>query len=453
MSSNFPTAVDSFINPAYTKLNGIDFVKAEHINDVQDAIRNIQLTIIGSGLSMGLASNNYLPADSDVKTSLEILDAAVWDRETEFNTHVSAVMLTDPIQHHANVIEVTAIGNLSSNKLQTALEEHQVDIDNIMTGGTVNFLTLDDRYLLATGTPALAGSLSMTGDLTVDGDTILGSSLANTVATGGDLSVGRDLTVAGDSEFQGDITMPDISQIGTASSFQYSNLSFGLDFVSLSSIKDIEFKLDSDDAIDAVSQVGEFRVLDGSGSNIFSLLEDGDLTITGSINTPVFSVDTQIEIGTTEKLIIDNESASTQRGSFLVQVDNDNDSASDFFVVTQNGDDGTVDNSTDLLIKVKEDEFIAGSHVQKRMVPETGYFGIKFYSDNAGGRFQGYGVNFKSKMLTAPSSVTLTVDGGASTNYNNLSVTDINEYGFFVECDSIAIGNCEVKGTYETVGN
>ena len=34
MASNFPNAIDAFVNPQYTKANGVDYVKAEHVNDI-----------------------------------------------------------------------------------------------------------------------------------------------------------------------------------------------------------------------------------------------------------------------------------------------------------------------------------------------------------------------------------------------------------------------------------
>jgi len=453
MASNFPSAVDGFINPQYTKVNGVDFVKAEHVNDLQDALKNVQLTIIGSGLNIGFGSNYYVPANADIKTAIEILDGVVKDRENAHDDHIAASMLTDPTQHHSNVIEVTAIGNLASTKLQTALEELQNDIDGIMSGGYVESITLDDRYLLASGPATVTGDFTVNGVFSAEDDVTLGTSLTHTVTTSGDLEVGKDLHVVSDALFDGDIRIADISKIGAVSNLQYSHLAFGADFVALRSIKDIELQLDSNDAIDGFSENAEFRVINGLGANIFSLLEDGELLVSGGVSSVAVRASSYLEVGSTTELRMEKDFTGIKEGNYVVQVDSGNASPNNFYAITQNGDNALLDNSTDLLVKAKENEFIAGNHVLKRSVPETGYFGLKFYSENAGGRFQGYGVNFKSKMLTAPSSITLNVDAGKSTNYNNLSVTDINEYGFFLEFDSLAIGNCEVKGTYETVGN
>jgi hypothetical protein len=453
MASNFPNAVDSFINPQYTKVNGVDFVKAEHVNDLQDAVKNVQLSIIGSGLNIGFGSNNYVPANADIKTAVEILDGVVFDRETEHTAHLNANMPTDPFQHHSNVIQVTSIGNLNSTRLQYALEEHQSDIDNIMTGGSVESISLDDRYILAGGPAVVTGSMSVQGDFEALSNVTLGSTLSHTVDISGDLTVGRNLHVLGDSLFGSDIKMPDISKLGPVSNIQYSHLAFGADFVNLHSVKDIEFKIDSNDPVDGLSENAEFRIINGVSTVVMNLSEAGVMNVAASVSSSELNASTKVEIGSSEPATIQNNSLSAESSSFLLQVDSDNDSANDWFAATQNGDNASLDNSTDILIKAKEDEFIAGNHVLKRSVPETGYFGLKFYSDNAGGRFQGQGVNFKSKMLTAPSSVTLNINLGLSTNYNNTSITDLNEYGFFVECDSLAIGNCELKGTYETVGN
>lgn len=453
MASNFPNAVDSFINPQFTKVNGVDFVKAEHINDLQDAVRNIQLSIIGSGVSLNFASNNYVPPTADIKSAIEILDGEVKQREDDLQIHLDASMPTDATQHHANVIEVTTIGNLSSNRLQWALEEHQADIDAIMSGGFVEGVTLDSRYLLASGPATVTGTFTVQDTFTAESDVVLGQSLSNTVTIGGDTSIGRDLTVAGESEFMGDVKLPDVSKLGASSNIQYSHLAFGADYVALRSIKDIEFQLDTDDSIDGASEEGEFRILNGNSTSIFSLLENGQLTVSTKVSTTILESTSHLEFGSGETGRLENDLLATDRTNFVIQVDRDNNSINDYFAVTRDGDNGSLDNATDLLLKAKDTELIAGNHVLKRSVPERGYFGIKFYSDNAGGRFQGYGVNFKARMLTAPSSVTLNVDAVRSSNYNNLSITDLNEFGFFVECDSVAVGNCEVKGTYETVGN
>lgn len=453
MASNFPNAVDSFINPQYQKVNGLDYVKAEHVNDLQDAVKNIQLLLIGSGLSMNIASNNYVPPTADIKTALEILDGEVHQRELDFQNHIDSVMPTDPFQHHSNVIQVTPIGNLSADRLQWALEELQQNIDMIMSGGYVESITLDDRYLKTFGNNIVDGTFHVNGEFSTGGNSQLGNSTVHTTATGGDLTVGQNLTVLGTTNFLGDVKLPDIGKLGASSNINYSHLSFEADKVAIRSIKDIELRLDTNDSIDALSEIAEFRVKDGANATIFSLMEDGMLTVLNKISTAILAPSSHIEIGSGATARIESDLFATKDNSLVLQIDSANTQVGGFFAITENGDSGALDTSTRILLKAKDDSFIAGNHVLKRGVPETGYFGLKFWSDNAGGKYQGVGVNFKSKTLTAPSSVVLNVDGLKSSNYNNLAITDINEYGFFFECDSVAVGEVEIKGTYETVGN
>lgn len=453
MASNFPNAVDSFINPQYQKVNGVDYVKAEHINDLQDAVKNIQLTIIGSGLSPNFSSNNYVPLSADFKTAIEILDGELYQRELAFQAHLDAVMPTDPFQHHANVIQVTPIGNLSSDRVQWALEELQQNIDMIMIGGYVEGISLDDRYLKTFGDNTCAGNFSVNGLFKAKGNVELGQNNSHTVTTSGNTTIGGNLSVVGSSEFLGDIKLPDVSKIGATSNTLYSHLAFYTDRVALHSIKDIELKLDSNDAIDGNSEEAQLKVLNGAGSTIFSLLENGQLTVTTKVSTTILNADSHIEVGSGTPARIENDLFSTQAGNLVLQVDSGNASINNYLAVTENGDTGALNTSTSILLKAMSGQFIAGNHTLRRNVQEKGYFGIKFYSDNAGGRFQGYGVNFKATMMTVPSSVTLSVKAGSSVNYNNLSITDIDQYGFFVQCDSNAIGNVQVIGTYETVGN
>ncbi|MDD3412443.1 MAG: hypothetical protein PHY47_00420 [Lachnospiraceae bacterium] len=453
MASNFPNAVDSFVNPQYQKVNAIDYVKAEHINDLQDAVRNVQLGLIGSGLSINFSSNNYVPVTADFKTAVEILDAEVYQRELDFQNHLDSVMPTDPFQHHANVIEVTPIGNLGATRLQWALEELQQNIDMIMTGGQVESLNLDDRYLKTFGSNICDGNFVVNGAFSTKENVILGASTTHSVETSGDLTVGQNLTVVGASQFLGDVKLPDVSKLGASSNLAYSHIAFGSDKVIMSSIKDIEMILDANDPIDGISENAEFRIKNASNNILMSLLENGELSVLTSIRTMILKADSHIEVGSGTPARIENDLLGTQAPHFVLQVDSSNAATGGYFAVTKDGDTGSLDTSTRILLKASAEKIIAGNHVLTRGVPETGYFGIKFYSENAGGRFHGQGVNFKSKTMTTPSSVVLNVNAVKSHNYNNLSITDINEYGFFFECDSTAVGDVEVKGTYETVGN
>jgi hypothetical protein len=453
MASTFPNSIDSFINPVYTKVNGVDYVKAEHVNDLQDAVRNVQIVLAGSGVGLGSSSNNYIPTTVSAKAAIEILDAALKVRQNLFELHTSSVMPTDPFQHHGNVVQVTAIGNLTSTRVQQALEEHQVDIDAIMSGGYVEGVSLDDRYVTKEESASISGTLTVQQDLTALQNVFLGTSLSHEVEASGSLAIGKDLSVAGTSELLGDITVSNLSKIGAKDYYTYTNLSFEDAGIQLNSYKDIVLNLNTDDGIDGQPSGSSFFIKNGVGSSILSLDESGALIVPSNILTNFSQVESYLLIGSTEETKLVKNGFEVKDSAFTIKLDSDNNSASSEFIVTEDGDLGTNNSSTNIIFKATNNEFISGTKIQKRSVPERGYFGIKFYSDNAGGKFQGYGVNFKSKMLSIPSSITLSIDPTKSSNYNNVTITDINEYGFFIECDSLTVGQVVLKGTYETVGN
>lgn len=453
MASSFPNSIDPFINPVYTKVNGVDYVKAEHVNDLQDAVRNIEIVIAGAGIGLNSSSNNYVPSTVSVKSAIEILDGALKVRQNAFENHVGSVMPTDPFQHHSNVIQVTAIGNLNSTRVQEALEEHQADIDAILSGGYVEGFTLDDRYILKGGPAIVTGILSVQNDFTALQNSFLGTSLSHQVVASGSVSIAKDLLVSQASEFGGNITVADVTKIGAKNFFEYTNLAFENGGVQLKSFKDIIFTLDSDDATDGQSTVSSFLVKDGAGLTVLSVNEDGALSVSSEISTSFAQLDSHLSVGSANVTRLEQDKLDVQNASFTIRLDSDNDEIGSSLIVTKDGDLGLSDTSTNIILKANSTQLIAGNKLQTRGVPERGYFGIKFYSDNAGGKFMGYGVNFKSKMLTVPSSVTLSIDPTKSSNYNNVTITDLNEYGFFVECDSLTVGHVELKGTYLTVGN
>jgi hypothetical protein len=453
MASTFPNSIDPFINPVYTKVNGVDYVKAEHVNDLQDAVRNIEMVIAGAGLSMNLGSNNYVPSTASVKVALEILDGAIKLRQDAFEDHLNFVMPTDPFQHHSNVVQVTAIGNLSSTRAQSAFEELQADIDAIMSGGYVEGFTLDDRYILKAGPAVVTGSLTVQNDFTALQNSFLGSSIAHQVVTSGDLSVGKNLLVNGDSEFGGDIVIPNTAKIGAKDFFEYTNIAFLASGMHLKSYQDFIFTLDSDDAIDGLSTIAKFEIKNGLGNTLFSVNEDGEMSVLSRVAASFAELDSHLIVGGAIQTRLEQNKMEVQDNVFTIKLDSDNTDPTASLIVTRDGDNGTTNTSTNIILKATDTELIAGNHSLKRGVTETGYFGLKFYSDDAGGKFQGYGVNFKSKMLSVPSSVSLSIDPTKSTNYNNVTITDLNEYGFFVECDALTVGHVELKGTYTTVGN
>ena len=142
----------------------------------------------------------------------------------------------------------------------------------------------------------------------------------------------------------------------------------------------------------------------------------------------------------------------TSASSFLVKLDNGDSSSESSFTITKNNDSGDNEVSTSLLFKIDEDaRLLTGNHELKSGVQEEGYFGLTTYSNNAGGIFYGAGVNFKTKMANTPSSITLSID--EESNISNLSVTHVDEYGFFFVFDTPEVGSASVRGHYITVGN
>lgn len=453
MSSSFPNAIDAFINPIYTKVDGVDYVKAAHTNDLQDAVRQLQIVVAGNGVGLNSGSNNYVPTAASVKAAIEILDGAIKLREDEYDFHINSVMPTDSFQHHANVIQVTSIGNLNSTRAQQALEEHQADIDAIMSGGYVEGFTLDDRYILKAGPALISGTLNVQNDITGLQNAYFGTSLSHQIIGSGSMTLGKDLLVNGASEFGGNLTIPNIARIGAKDHFNYTNLGFDNGGVQLRSFKDIVFTIDSDDATDGAAENTSLIIKNGLGNTVFSVDEDGILFALSKMVGSFAELDSHLIVGSSTQSRFEHDNLSVKNNNFTIKLDSDANDLNSAFIVTRDGDLGAVDTSTSIILKANETQLIAGSKAQTRGVPETGYFGIKFHSDNAGGKFHGYAVNFKSKMLTVPSSINLQIDPVKSSNYNNVTITDLNQYGFFVECDSLVVGHVILKGTYTTVGN
>jgi hypothetical protein len=281
----------------------------------------------------------------------------------------------------------------------------------------------------------------------------MGTSLTHTVDISGNVNIGKNLLVSGLSEFSGNITIPDVSKIGSKNFFEYTNLSFESGGIQLKSFKDIVLTLDADDAIDAESTLSSFIIKNGSNLTVASISESGTFFVSSEIIAPNIQLDSHLVVGSSNTSRLEEDKLEVQNSNFTIKLDSNNNDPLSALIVTRDGDLGTSDLSTNIILKASSTQIIAGSKVQTRGVAEVGYFGIKFYSDNAGGKFQGVGVNFKSKMLNAPSSITLSIDPLNSSNYNNVTITDVNEYGFFVECDSITLGHVVLKGTYTTVGN
>jgi len=447
MSSIFPSGgIDVFANPTYSKVNGVDVVKAEHVNDLQDAVVATQETVAGAGVIIDFNSNNYIADNTSFKVVVEALDSAIFAVDNALTVHKSFSLPTDPTQHHSNVLEVTAIGNLGSINVQNALVEHQADIDNIMSGGNVEGVTLDDRYMLTGGTLVFNGQFTVTQDLIVNGDVTLGDALSDTVTVAGDLSVGGAL------DFTGDVLMDLTEKIAEEGQENYSYIAFESDRLEFASHSDFIFRLDADDPVDGQADNGVFVIRDGLGADVFTLEENGDLSIGGDFSFANATVSASLIVGPSNDLVININELDYNSNELHIQLDKNNTSAIGRFYITMDGDTGNSLASPDLLININENsELVTGTHILKSGIQETGYFGLQVYSPNATGVFFGAGVNFKHKMTNPPSSITLTID--ENVNASNISITDVNEYGFFWEFDTPLIGTAKVRGSYSTIGN
>ena len=254
----------------------------------------------------------------------------------------------------------------------------------------------------------------------------------------------------GNIELANDMLVSLGSKIAESGAPNASYIAFESDKLEFYSHKDFIFKLDSDDATDALSQVGEFVVKDGLDATIFTLLESGDLTVATSVASPSLQGTTSVTVGA--DLVATNNKFDLGSDTLHIQLDKTNTQAASRFVITQDGDTAVSLASPDLLLNLDHNaNLVTGRHILRSGINEVGYFGMQTYSDNAGGVFYGNGVNFKHELTNSPSSVTLTVD--ENVNAQNISVTNITKYGFFWEFDSVAVGAVKVRGTYETVGN
>lgn len=452
MASLFPQAIDSFANPVYTKLDGEDVVKAAHVNDIQDAVRATQETLAGAGKTIDYASNRYIADNTSFKVVVEALDANLGAVSDDLVNHSDYTLPTDPAQHHANVIEVTPIGNLSSDRVQAALEEHQVNIDNIMTGGSVEGITLDDRYIGKTGSENIAGPLAITNDLTVYGDTILGDDLVDTLTVNATMHATNSVTVDGYITANDDIFLQYGSKIAADGAINASYILFETDKLELYTHKDIIIRLDADDATDGNADNGKFSIYNGLNNEIFYVDEQGAI-LAGDATFDNTIIDQVLSVGTTgSETDITSGGIDLTSPSLHVQLDKNNTDPSARFFITMDGDTGASLASPDLLLNIDENATITtGIHALREGVQETGYFGMQTYSNNAGGVFYGQGVNFKHTMANTPSSITLAITDNV--NAQNISITDINQYGFFWTFDSVAVGAVRVRGTYTTIGN
>jgi len=450
MASLFPNSVDTFANPIYTKVDGIDVVQAVHVNDLQDAVRSTQQTLI-SGSPIIFNSTFYIADSLSIKDCLEVLDTSLYSLSEAFVFHREAALVSDPAQHHANTIEIDPIGNLQSSRVQPAIYELQSEIDNILGVGTTSpAASLDARYVMKSGSQSMQGPLEILSSLQVGGSTVLGQETSDTHNWTGSFSISGNVNLNGPINTSENITIPYGKKIAAFENPAFAYLLFDEDKIELFSQKDIIFRIDSDDAIDAISQNAHFIIKDGLNQQIFELSEQGNLSVQSQVSSTVLEATNLVKIG--EETLITSNSLSARSSSYQVQLDKENTEATARFFITNKGDTGANINSPNMLLNIDHtSRMTTGVHVLKGGVQEIGYFGHKTFSNNAGGVFYGFSVNFKHELTNAPASIVLTLS--ETVNAQNISVTDITKYGFFIEFDSVAVGATKILGTYQTIGN
>lgn len=436
MASSFPGNIDSFANPTALKVDGVDLVRAAHVNDLQNAVLAVQNFLITPGTTFAWDADNF-PDDTPIKAAILALDAAITSDATDLTTHINSVLIGDPTQHHANVIAVTAGGNLTSTRLQPALEELQGDIDSILSGGA-----LDDDYVGKAGDHVMAGALDVGTTLDVTGATTLDS----TLAVAGLVTLAAGLNLTGNLDVTTGNVLLDASQwVGLD---QYAGLTVSTTTTSLKSKVNLTFQVDADDSVDGGADSAQFLFLDGAGSTIMSLDELGNLSVDAVVLAASFSG----SLVTLDNLAMTENGIETDNATFHIDLDNDAGGVGERFFITKNDNDGSDLSSADVLLNIDASaNLTTGHHILKSGIQETGYMGLKFNSPEPGNIFQGQGVNFKSVMTNAPSSITLTPISAVNTQ--NLSVVHSNTYGFFWQVASAAAGPTTWYGTYTTVGN
>lgn len=450
MASLFPGSVDTFANPIYTKVDGIDVVQAVHVNDLQDAVRATQQAII-TGSSIAFANNFYIADSTSLKTCLEVLDSSLYTLSESFNFHREAALLSDNAQHHANVIEIDPIGNLQSSRVQPALYELQSDIDNILGVGTLSpSASLDARYVMLSGSQSMQGPLSITESLSVGKSTSLGQTSSDSHLWKGSFDITGNIALHGVLSSDENILIPYGKKLAATQATNSSYLLLDQSKVELFSRKDIILRIDSDDSVDQASESASFLIKDGLNQTVFEVTEQGNVSVTSQVTSTILEATNFVKIGT--ETLLTHDALSAKTNSYQIQLDKDNTQSTARFFITSKGDTGSSLSSSNLLLNLDQNsKLITGVHVLKSGIQEIGYFGHKTYSNNAGGVFFGFGVNFKHELTNAPASIVLTLSG--SVNASNISITNITKYGFFIEFDTPAVGACKVMGTYQTIGN
>lgn len=453
MATTYPTSIDSFSNPVSTKVNGQDYVKAEHINDIQDAVRAMQISLVGSGVSVNFGSNYFVPASASFKAAIETLDAALESIRADGETHRTLSMITDAAQHHANVIEFSSgsgavLADISPMRVQTALEVVRQEINLMLAGGTIRGKSLNNLYILKTGPAVVTGTMEVQDDFSTSGSNQLGTTLSHITTTSGNLNVGNNLDVLGDTALHGDISLDDSLKIGLGNQLAYSFLSFSSTETKLQSLNDIKMKLDANGLVDGLNQLASFQILDAVDQVAFSVNELGAAILQSSLTTPEGFFTSKIDIGNSSKLEITNSSLDTDEVSMRILLDKGAVGTNSKLTVSRDGYLGDSPANSNVMMQATETEFYSGRSVLLPSLTETGTVAFKFFSNNPSGEFNGQFVRFRQKKTGIP-SVNFTINSSNSVNVGTVQVGLVNEDGFFIECDSQAVGMVYLEGTFE----
>lgn len=453
MATTYPSSIDSFSNPVSTKVNGQDYVKAEHINDIQDAVRAMQISLVGSGVSVNFGSNYFVPASASFKTAVETLDSALETVRADGDTHRTLSMITDAAQHHANVIEFSSgsgavLADISPMRVQTALEVVRQEINLMLAGGTVRGSSLNNLYILKSGPAVVTGTMEVQDDFQTNGNNQLGQTLSHTTITAGDLNVGKDLDVLGTSNFHDDIKLDDSSKLGLEGQLAYSYLTFSSTETRLQSLNDIILKLDANGLVDGLNQLASFQLLDAVNQVAFSVNELGAAVLQTSLTTGEGFFTSKIDVGNSSKLEITNNSIDTDESNLRILLDKSSTGVDSKLTVSKDGYLGDSPANSNVMMQATETEFYSGRSVLLPSLTETGTVAFKFFSNNPSGEFQGNFVRFRQKKTGIP-SVNFTINNANSVNVGTVQVGLTNEDGFYIECDSLAVGMVYLEGTFE----
>lgn len=438
MASLFPSQIDTFANPLTIKTDGEDVVKAQHVNDLQDAVIAAQTFLNGNSVIFNYGSNFYIADNTSIRTVVEVLDDELHRVEVDLQNLIAA--------HFAEFIPIDPLGNMTSANLQEAVYELQAEIDNILGVGTINPVsTLDYRFVNTSGGDTMQGPLTVQGSLIIENATTLGSLVTDVHNWTGDFTITGDMSHTGDLSMNGDMLFATGSKLADVSDPASSYIMFASDKFEFYSFKDFQFRMDSD-----ADDIANFVVRNGLDQEVMKVDESGALWSLLSMSTETLNATNSLWLNSGTQITEDKIDIAAS--SLHIQLDKDNAVTAEKLIVTKNGDTGSNLASSNLLLHIDENAVMtSGINVLKSGVQETGYLGFRSYSPNAGGVFFGYAVNFKSEMTNVPAGVNLTID--ENINAQNISVTGITKYGFFVEFDSVAVGEVKIRGTYTTLGN